>query len=100
MSAVSHNALVGDRATRERSTALGSGPELSDRSLELPSMAPVGQCPYPTAEFGCWAFVLLRRFLLSGDFGRGNREGVVGEVGDELQVPAESLDIARDGLDG
>jgi hypothetical protein len=52
------------------------------------------------AGAGYWAFVLLRRFLLSGGFGSGHREGVVGEVGDEFQVPAECLDVAGDGLDG
>jgi hypothetical protein len=40
------------------------------------------------------------QILLSGGFGSGHREGVVGEVGDELQVPAECLDVAGDGLDG
>jgi hypothetical protein len=43
---------------------------------------------------------LLRRFVLSGGFGSGHRDGVVGEVGDELQLPAECLDVAGDGLDG
>ena len=38
--------------------------------------------------------------LLSGGFGGGDREGVVGEVGDEVQAPAECLDVAGDGLDG
>ena len=40
------------------------------------------------------------QILLSGGFGSGHREGVIGEVGDELQVPAECLDVAGDGLDG
>ena len=44
--------------------------------------------------------LLHRSCLLSGGFGSGHREGVVGEVGDELQVPAECLDVAGDGLDG
>jgi hypothetical protein len=42
----------------------------------------------------------LRRFLPSGGFGSGHRKGVVGEVSDELQVPAKCLDVAGDGLDG
>jgi len=40
------------------------------------------------------------KILLSGGFGSGHREAVVGEVGDELQVPAECLHVACDGLDG
>ncbi len=46
------------------------------------------------------AFVLLRRSVRSGGFGCGDREGVVSEVGDKFQVPAECLDVAGDGLDG
>ena len=42
----------------------------------------------------------IEKYRLSGGFGRGHREGVVGEVGDEVQAPAECLDLAGDGLDG
>ncbi len=41
-----------------------------------------------------------QRRVLSGGFGSGHGEGVVGEVGDEFQVPAECLHVAGDGLDG
>jgi hypothetical protein len=40
------------------------------------------------------------RIPVSGSFGGGHREGMVGEVGDELQVAAECLDVAGDSLDG
>jgi hypothetical protein len=39
-------------------------------------------------------------YLLSGGFGGADCEGVVGEVGDKVQAPAECLDVAGDGLDG
>jgi hypothetical protein len=35
-----------------------------------------------------------------GGVGGGHCEGVVGEVGDEVEAPAEGLDVAGDGLDG
>jgi hypothetical protein len=38
--------------------------------------------------------------LLSGGFGGGHGEGVIGEIGDEVQAAAECLDVAGDGLDG
>jgi len=47
-----------------------------------------------------WSLCASPQILLSGGFGSGHREAVVGEVGDELQVPAERLDVAGDGLDG
>lgn len=49
---------------------------------------------------GGGALLVRAGYLLSGGFGGGDCEGVVGEVSDEIQASAECLDVAGDGFDG
>jgi hypothetical protein len=68
------------------------GPGLPDLSVEV---GPATTTTTIVAARG----LEVPRYPLSGGVGGGDCEGVVGEVGDEVQAPAECLDVAGDGLD-
>jgi len=75
-------------------------PNLSVLAQRLRTACEVPGWTWLTVVSGVAGLVFLRRFLLSGGFGSGDREGVVGEICDELQLTAECLDVAGDGFDG